>query len=211
MTTWNQLTDGLQLHEILLFVLGSLLFLVLLILLVLYAQRRQKLNILLPFFIIPVVMIGWSSIAKIQFNEAGLALEKTLREYETNPKDTATRELLQANVTELETKGVKDPKTLMNLARANYLLGKDQHALQTIDKIPESEKVILGADKLKATIFITQDIERKLQQAEQAPTADNLEILRISKDQLLNKAANNVRLHHYVKKSDSLINKNDKQ
>lgn len=207
MNFWEQLTDGLQMHEVLLFALGSLFFLVLLFLLIRYALKREKLNVLLFFFIIPVVMIGWPSIAKIQINEAGIALENTLHKYESNPNDTETRGALQAYVEELENRGVKNPKTLINIARANYMLGNDSDALHTIDKIPEDVKEDLGADDLKATILVTQDIERKLQQAEHAPTADNLEILRISKDQLLNKAANNIRLHQYVKKSDSLIQK----
>ncbi|GGC44569.1 hypothetical protein GCM10011386_41100 [Parapedobacter defluvii] len=207
MNFWEQLTDGLHMHEVLLFVLGSLFFLVLLFLMVLYAWRKEKLNVLLFFFIIPVVMIGWPSIAKIQINEAGIALENTLRAYEDDPQNPETRKALQAQVKELEDKEVKNPKTLINVAKANYMLGKDRDALQTIDKIPEEAREAVGADDLKTTILVTQDIERKLQQAEQAPTDDNLEILRISKDKLFNKAANNVRLHQSVRKSDSLIQK----
>lgn len=194
-------------HEVLLFVLGSLFFLVLLFLMVLYAWRKEKLNVLLFFFIIPVVMIGWPSIAKIQINEAGIALENTLRAYEGDPQNSEARKALQAQVKELEDKGVKNPQTLINVAKANYMLGKDRDALQTIDKIPETARDAVGADDLKATILVTQDIEQKLRQAEQAPTDDNLEILRISKDKLLNKAANNVRLHQSVRRSDSLIQK----
>lgn len=194
-------------HEVLLFVLGSLFFLVLLFLMVLYAWRKEKLNVLLLFFMIPIVMIGWPSIARIQINEAGIALENTLRTYESDPQDPETRKALQAQVKELEDKRVKNPKTLINMAKANYMLGNDRDALQTLDKIPEGARESVGADDLKSTILVTQDIERKLQQAEQAPTDDNLEILRISKDKLLNKAANNIRLHQAVRKSDSLTQK----
>ncbi|PPL00687.1 hypothetical protein [Parapedobacter indicus] len=207
MNFWEQLTDGLHMHEVLLFVLGSLFFLVLLFLMVLYAWRKEKLNVLLLFFMIPIVMIGWPSIARIQINEAGIALENTLRTYESDPQDPETRKALQAQVKELEDKGVKNPKTLINMAKANYMLGNDRDALQTLDKIPEGARESVGADDLKSTILVTQDIERKLQQAEQAPTDDNLEILRISKDKLLNKAANNIRLHQAVRKSDSLTQK----
>jgi len=207
MNFWEQLTDGLYMHEVLLFVLGSLFFLVLLFLMVLYAWRKEKLNVLLFFFMIPIVMIGWPSIARIQINEAGIALENTLRTYESDPQDPETRKALQAQVKELEDKGVKNPKTLINMAKANYMLGNDRDALQTLDKIPEGARESVGADDLKSTILVTQDIERKLQQAEQAPTDDNLEILRISKDKLLNKAANNIRLHQAVRKSDSLTQK----
>jgi len=207
MNFWEQLTDGLHMHEVLLFVLGSLFFLVLLFLMVLYAWRKEKLNVLLLFFMIPIVMIGWPSIARIQINEAGIALENTLRTYESDPQDPETRKALQAQVKELEDKRVKNPKTLINMAKANYMLGNDRDALQTLDKIPEGARESVGADDLKSTILVTQDIERKLQQAEQAPTDDNLEILRISKDKLLNKAANNIRLHQAVRKSDSLTQK----
>ncbi|WP_257670959.1 hypothetical protein [Parapedobacter tibetensis] len=208
MSYWEILTDGLLLHEVILLMLGSLLFLVLLFLVLLFAFRRERLRSLLFFFTIPLVMIGWPSITKIQISQAGIALENNLRNYQVDPANKESREALQASMEVLENKGVQNPESLVNIAKAKYLLGKDTEALQTIDRIPDEVKDEVGADELKATIAITQDIERKLRQVEHAPTADNLEILRISKDQLVNhEATNNVRLREYVVRSDSLIKK----
>ncbi|MGK6352092.1 hypothetical protein [Parapedobacter sp. DT-150] len=209
MTNWEQLTDGLQLHEVAMFAFGALLFMVLLFLVVLFALRKRPLKPLLLFFTIPVVMLGWPSVAKIQINAAGVALENNLRNYQTDPADQENQKALEANIEVLETSGVQNPESLMNIARGKYLLGKDREALQTIDKIPDEAKAKVGADELKSTITVTQDIQRKLQQATQMPTTDNLEILRISKDRLVNDAANNVRLRRYVTRSDSLIQNAD--
>lgn len=60
MNFFERMTDGLKLHEVLMAVPGSLLFLVMIILLIVFSAQRRPLKQLLYFFILPVIMPGWS-------------------------------------------------------------------------------------------------------------------------------------------------------
>jgi len=208
MTYFEQLTDGLQLHEVAMFILGGLLFVVLLFLIVLFALRKRQLKPLLLFFIIPIVMLGWPSIAKIQLNNEGLTLVNNLRELEQNPDNVALQSKVQQSVQVLEEKNVSAPDKLANIARAKYLLGEDKGALETLSKIPEADKAELGVQELRRTILMTQDLGRKLEKAKASPSPESLEILKITKTQIEKepKLSKNARLQRYMVKSDSLIN-----
>ncbi|MEC3881881.1 EGFR-like transmembrane domain-containing protein [Parapedobacter sp. 10938] len=210
MTYFEKLTDGLQLHEVAMFVLGGLLFMVLLFLIVLFALRKRQLKPLLLFFIIPIVMLGWPSIAKIQLNQEGLMLVNNLKELEKYPDNETLQNKVEQSIQVLEEKNVNAPDKLADIARAKYLLGKNKAALETISKIPEADKAVLGVADLQRTIHTTQDIERKLEKAKASPTPESLEILKITKAQIEadHKFSENVRLQRYVNKSDSLIKKN---
>src|SRR5690606_7570107 len=210
MTYWDKLTDGLQLHEVAMFILGGLLFIVLLFLIVLFALRKRQLKPLLLFFVIPIVMLGWPSIAKIQLNQEGVTLVNNLKELEKHPDDEALQSKLEQSIAELEEKNVSAPDKLANIARAKYLLGGDKGAMETLSKIPEADQVALGVNELQRTIRTTQDLERKLEKAKTSPTPESLEILEITKSQIEadDKFNGNRRLRRYVVKSDSLIKNN---
>ena len=210
MTYFERLTDGLQLHEVAMFMLGGLLFIVLLFLIVLFALRKRQLKPLLLFFIIPIVMLGWPSIAKIQLNQEGLTLVNNLRELEKHPDDEALQNKVEQNIQVLEGKNVNAPDKLANIARAKYLLGEDKAALETISKIPEADKAVLGVGELQRAIRATQDLERKLEKAKASPTPESLDILKITKTLIEadHKFSEHVRLQRYVNESDSLIKRN---
>ena len=210
MTTWEKLIDGLQLHEVAMFMLGALLFIALLFLILLFALRKRQLKPLLLFFVIPIVMLGWPSIAKIQLNNEGLTLVNNLKELEKNPEDKALQRKVEQSIQVLEEKSIGAPDVLANMAKAKYVLGKDQSALETIRKIPEEDRVELGVTALQNAILKTQDFKRKLEVAEATPTPESLEILKITKRQIEEDhgLSKNVRLQRYVVKSDSLIQKN---
>lgn len=207
MTTWEQLTDGLLLHEVAMFILGGLLFMVLLFLIILFALRKRQLKPLLLFFIIPIVMLGWSSIAKIQINSEGLTLVNNLKELEKNPEDKALQSRVEQSIRRLEEKEVSAPDVLANIAKAEYVLGRDQAALETIDRIPEEGRQALGMTTLKHTILVTQDLERKIDKAKASPTPESLEILKITTQQIGadSQLRRNMRLRQVLAKSDSLI------
>src|SRR5690554_1591041 len=112
MTTWEKLTDGLSLSEVLMFIMGGLLFLVLLFLIILFALRNKPLKPLLLFFIVPLIMLGWPSIAKIKIDASGVDLVKTLERLEDSPDDPALQAEVERNLAELESKPISSPETL---------------------------------------------------------------------------------------------------
>src|SRR5690554_3250486 len=156
MTTWEKLTDGLSLSEVLMFILGGLLFLVLLFLIILFALRNKSLKPLLLFFIVPLIMLGWPSINKIKIDATGVDLVKSLKELEKAPDDTTLQAVVERNLAELESKQINSPETLTAIAEAQFALGQEDVALQTLEQIPEEAQANTGAARLRATILTTQ-------------------------------------------------------
>lgn len=209
MTTWEKLTDGLSLSEVLLFILGGLLFLVLLFLIILFALRNKPLRPLLLFFIVPLIMLGWPSITKIKIDASGVDLVKSLEKLEKSPDDPVLQATVEQNLAELESKQISSPEMLTTMAEAQFALGQEEVALQTLEQIPEEVQTHTGADRLRATILATQDVRQKIEQVEMAPTEQHIEALEATKSQAIqaNTKLDNVYLQRYIRRSDSLINR----
>lgn len=209
MTTWEKLTDGLSLSEVLMFILGGLLFLVLLFLIILFALRNKSLKPLLLFFIVPLIMLGWPSINKIKIDATGVDLVKSLKELEKAPDDTTLQAVVERNLAELESKQISSPETLTAIAEAQFALGQEDVALQTLEQIPEEAQANTGAARLRTTILTTQDVRQKIDQVKLAPTEQHIEALEETKKQAaqVNSKLDNVYLQRYIRRSDSLINR----
>src|SRR5688572_16891393 len=83
------LTSGLLLGEIILMVLGVMLFVTLLVLLIIKVGRNQSASSLLFFFILPVVMIGFPTIQSFKVNDFLEVTRIATRAVEENPSDSA--------------------------------------------------------------------------------------------------------------------------
>jgi hypothetical protein len=104
------------------------LFVLLSAVLVLYVYQRRKPTTLLPFFMIPVVMIGFPAFQKISFANDVVSVEKNVEKLAENPGDANARRQLAETVKQVEQRPVKDPKTNLTLARAYKALGQIDHA-----------------------------------------------------------------------------------
>ncbi len=210
MTTWEKLTDGLALYEVLLFIFGSLLFLVLLFLIILFALRNKPLKPLLLFFIVPLIMLGWPSIAKIKIDATGVDLVKNLEKLEEDPDDPVLKEAVEQTLAELESKPISSPETLIAMAEAHFALGQEDIALQTLEQIPkDATQAYTGANRLRETILTTQEVRQKIEQVKLAPTDEHIEALEATKSHATqaNSKLDNVYLQRYIRRSDSLINR----
>ncbi len=68
--------DGLHLYEIVLLVLGVILFLVLLVALIIFLIQGRSIKSLLLFFVVSVLMIGFPSVTKFKFDKDGVEIDK---------------------------------------------------------------------------------------------------------------------------------------
>ncbi len=64
----------------------------------LYVYRERKLTTLLPFFMLPVVMIGFPAFQKISFGKDVVSGEKALAMVEDHPGDAKARAQLEEGV-----------------------------------------------------------------------------------------------------------------
>jgi len=68
--------DGLYFHELVLLVLGILLFIAILVLLIIFAIQKRPLKELVIFLFVSVIMIGYPSIQKIVYDNGVITVEK---------------------------------------------------------------------------------------------------------------------------------------
>jgi hypothetical protein len=124
--------DGLHSYEILLMVLGIVMFVMLAVVMFLYVSRDRKLTTLFPLFLLPLVMIGFPAIQKISFGNSVLSLEKAVETLDRNPSDPRARAELAERVRLVAQRPTTDPKVNLTLALAYKALGQRDQAVERV-------------------------------------------------------------------------------
>jgi tetratricopeptide (TPR) repeat protein len=118
--------EGLSFFEIVLLCMGVFLFIVLVFLLVWNALKQKPYKSLLPFFILPIAMIGYSSIKSVDYKGFVLTLQNATDSVTANPGDTTARTNLRTVLSNIEEKGkslFSSPSAVVNIAQAHLSLG----------------------------------------------------------------------------------------
>ena len=89
------LFDGLNLFEIVMLVLGALFFVVLAIVVATLALKNGAYGKLLPFFVIPIIMMAWPGIRSVEFNNDVVTIQTNVASLEQDPADSGARASLQ--------------------------------------------------------------------------------------------------------------------
>jgi hypothetical protein len=144
--------DGLYLFEWVLLVLGVILFVVLVIAFFYQLVHNRSVGVLLAFFIIPIAMIGYSSLQSIQISDNTVSLEKKTDAVLSNPADSTARTELQQQVDKLRSRPYSDPATLTVLAKADFALGNDQAAKSNLEKALQKDPQLQTAKQLQIKI-----------------------------------------------------------
>ncbi len=144
--------EGLYLYEIVLLVLGIVLFGLLVVVLVVYVSQKRGLTALLPFFMMPVLMIGFPAFQKIRFADGQLELEKRTRKVAENPGDEKARAELKASLERVASRPTSDPKANLTAARAYKALGQPERALAKVDSALRLNPRLSEAARLKAEL-----------------------------------------------------------
>jgi len=135
----TNLFDGLFLYEIILMLLGSVLFLVVIFLIV--KQKDINKNHLMGISF-SIIMIAFPSIKSFSFQDGIINIEKKLEELKENPEDAMTKKTLEQEVGSIGDRPVNSAKRLTTLSEANLELGKTQKAetlaKEALDKAPEN-------------------------------------------------------------------------
>ena len=119
------LLQGIQLHELILMVLGFILGLVLIFILLFTALKNKPNLKLLYGFIAPLVMIGYPSIRSIEFSRDVIKIDKLVEKVNANPTDTTVQRELIQNLQELPASRCKtSPDALASIANAQASLGQ---------------------------------------------------------------------------------------
>lgn len=164
------LINGLYLYEVVLLVLGIVLFLVLIIAFAVLVMRERPYSKLLSFFLLPIVMIGYPSIESVEFNNDMFRLAKKTHNLERNPTDNQLRKMVESDLAAVSGRIVVKPDTNIKLARAELALGNEAAAEEKLDKVLQTSPGLPGALKLKNQIEVNRDLAELVERVENNPS-----------------------------------------
>lgn len=164
------LTAGLYLYEVVLLVLGVILFLVLVFAFLYMVLKGKKVVSLLAFFLLPIAMIGYPSIQSLKYEEGVLTLEKRTQQLLENPQDSTTRQEIHETVSKLSKRPADDPKSATVLAKAQFAIGDEAGASQTLQKVHEMAPGYPEAAKLQNKIQLVHRLEQLASKVDQNPS-----------------------------------------
>ncbi len=171
---------GLFLYESVLIILGTILFIVLLGLIVFCVLKKRDYKLLLTGLLLPVLMIGFPSFQKIEYDKLKVELSHKSKELEARPNDAGLKAEVQKKVEEIQSRPIEqDAQAQTAVARAEKALNNDTKALEAADKALKIEPKSSEAQSLKTEITeivvqkeIKSDqkiLEQKVEQLEKSP------------------------------------------
>jgi tetratricopeptide (TPR) repeat protein len=161
--------DGLYQYEIIMLVLGTLLFLVSLGLLIAFAVAGKSIRNLIILFILSIVMIGFPAYSKIKISKDGVELEKDTDSLLQNPTDKTTRENVASAVAGLSSRPFADPAKLTQLAKAQIALGDNATADQNVQKALQVAPQDAATLQLKKRLLLDRELEQLTSMVEKDP------------------------------------------
>ncbi len=160
--------EGLLNYEKVLLLLGILFFLVLMVVLIIFVAQKRKIKPLLVFFLVPILMIGYPSVKKIQYGDLLIELNTKTNKAEQVSSDARERQELNESVEEIKRRSPTKTGTLMTIARAEAVLGDTAEALKfvnmALDRVPENKDAIKLKDKIQARAIDPRIPVRELHQ-----------------------------------------------
>ncbi len=149
--------QGLYLYEIILMIGGGILFLVLIFALIWNIIKGKSITSLLPFFMIPIIMIGWSTIKSISYDDGTIEIEKTADSLAQKPADTTLQVKLEKSVAAFDTtRALHDPTALNAISKAYYVLGKYNDATRY------NQRVLAINPNMQSAITLKTGIEKEV-------------------------------------------------
>ncbi len=162
------LLEGIQLHELILMILGFILGLVLIFVFLFMALRGRTNMKLLYGFIAPIVMIGYPSIQSVSFSKDVIKIDKLVKMVNDNPSDTVAQQVLIDQIRTLpKSRCVTSTEALTTIADAQAALGLYDSAKVTLKKAverdPSSEKVKQKGKEIQEKWQIQKTFEQKVE------------------------------------------------
>jgi tetratricopeptide (TPR) repeat protein len=169
-----KLLEGVLFYELVLIFLGILVSMALLF--AFLQSVKQNKTSLKPIyaFIVPLMMIGYPSIQKIQFENGVLNIEKTSKEIEKNPLDTLLQKQLLSSLrtfsVESSDRLKESPAALSAVANAQVALGRYDSAQvlirQAVKLDSTSAPVMANKQKIKKKTESKKQFDLKVKQVD---------------------------------------------
>ncbi len=127
--------EGLKSYEIVLLIMGVLLFLTLLFVLIYQILKEKPYKGLLPFFFIPIIMVGFPGIQKIKFDKGVIEIETLTATVEQDPTNVEAKNQLEVQLKAIGNRSVSKPSTLKIMEKAYMAVGDTPKAIIYRDRL----------------------------------------------------------------------------
>ena len=162
-----ELFDGLYGYEMIMLVMGVVLFLVVIGLLIYQVKNNRNPAVVAGCFIFPIAMVGYPGVKTIEPGK----IEKAVHDLQQNPTDPGKRQELQQQVKEAESRPYRAPENLVKIAAAEYALGNEPAAKFNLDQALRKDPHVPAGQELQQKITSVDKI-RRLSSAVQANPGD---------------------------------------
>lgn len=165
-----ELYQNLCPHESVLLSLGIILFAVLVFLLIWKTVKERKIAVLLPFFLLPIIMIAYPTIGSVQYSEGKIEFSTLLTQFMQGSASTDNVEDFE-KVYDMIINSCRvqhDPEMQTQLARANLAAGNFERAAaiteQTLSRYPgnasATEVMQLSREQMRLEAEFNEKVSR---------------------------------------------------
>lgn len=137
------MTSNLLLYEIVLLILGAILFILLCCALVYSILKKEPIKRFLLFFPIAIAMIAYPSIQELRYENGKISLTTQQEELISNPEDEETRKNLQETADKLENRA-STAEDYLELSNSYLLLEESEKAIKLALEGKEKKAKELG-------------------------------------------------------------------
>jgi len=152
----GKLLDGLFLYEIILMILGTILFLAIVSLIL--KQKEINKNHLLGLGI-AILSVGFPGIKSFSITDGMLKIEKSIEELEANPANKEAQEALEKGVVAVQERPIKNSERLVTLSEANLELGHTDKAVTQAKTALESNPKSQKAEEVIKVVAVEKQIK----------------------------------------------------
>lgn len=181
----NKLFNNMAPYQAILAIMGMVIFMALVFLLIWSVMKKRSITLLLPFFLIPVIMVAFPTLKSIKVAGISIDIQETQKlaaVVSNNPADTAAANRLEENITQLKKNDnfSKNSDALLAVAKGQLALGKYDSAslyLNKAEKIaPDSKEIMATKHVLNQKIKLrenfsmsVQKLNRQIEHLKQSP------------------------------------------
>jgi tetratricopeptide (TPR) repeat protein len=149
------LFDGLYIYELAFFILGCVLCCAFLY----QVMNNREYKNLLMFFFLPVIMIGYPSVKKIQYDNLVIDLEQNVQSASAKPVDSNNRKEVVEKINALQDRSEKSARGMTVIARTIVFLGDTAKALKLADsavKLDPQNKIAFNFHELLQDTIVSR-------------------------------------------------------
>ncbi len=150
-------------YEIVLTVLGSLLFIVLVVLLIYSVVKKAPIGPLATLFVVPIIMVGFPQIQMIKFDNWEVEMNNAAQAVAKNPADPAAQKAFENVAGQVDRSRVSDQAVLdtiaathLKIAQAQISAGQTDRARINIESAMRLQPQNLAIRKIQQELITTQ-------------------------------------------------------